>query len=153
MMLRKASLDLGRKYTQRIMVYCSVFMFFYLSLFAIIVLSLLQLLRYDFSVGFYIAGTFDVTVVLGIMLQILRIGAKVNNYFDEHKASLLKLKQNIWRAKNNYTLVMSQKHHGYRSQKRFAELVSAMNIKKEKRDDHFQKLLDQIDFIIEDLEF
>ncbi|CAI2384059.1 unnamed protein product [Moneuplotes crassus] len=153
LLLREAALDLGKKYTQRIFVYCSVFMFFYLSLFALIVLSLLRLLRYDFSIGFYITGTFDVLVILGIMLTIIRMGAKVNKFYDKHKRSILWIKKQVWKAKTNYGLVISQKYCRYLNQKKFAEMLQSMNLKRNKREEYFDKLLEQIDIIKEQLEF
>lgn len=154
LLLRESALDLGKKYTQRIFVYCSVFMFFYLSLFLVIVLSLLGIFRYDFSYGFYITGIYDVLIVLGIMLQIIRTGAKVNKYFDKHKKNILWLKKQVWKAKNNYSLVISQKYCRYVNQKKFAEMLQAMNLsKKVKRDEYLDKLIEQIDIIKEELEF
>ncbi|CAI2386762.1 unnamed protein product [Moneuplotes crassus] len=153
LVLRESCLDLGRKYTQRIFIYCSVFMFFYLTLFVFMVLCLLKFLEYELSLGFYIVGAFDIIVVLGIMLNILRMGAKVNKYFNIHKRSLLSLKKQVWKARNNYGIAISQRYSGYIKRKRFAEMLISMNLKKDKRNDYLDRLLEQINVINEELDF
>lgn len=108
MLLRQACMELGKKYTYRIFVYCSVFMAFYLSLFIFLVLSYFGILEYQLPTVVYFTGAFDVVVVLGILFYMIWLGAQVNEYFLTHKGIFINLKKHFWEAKNNYARVITR---------------------------------------------
>ena len=72
MQLRAACLDLGKKYTYRIFLYCSVFMAFYTTFFLFILLMIFGILNYNLPIAIYITGTFDVMIILGNLLYMIK---------------------------------------------------------------------------------
>mmetsp|Transcript_8634 Transcript_8634/g.7651 ORF Transcript_8634/g.7651 Transcript_8634/m.7651 type:complete len:128 (+) Transcript_8634:609-992(+) len=83
----------------------------------------------------------------------LTIGAKVNNFYDIHKGTLLLLKKQIWKAKNNYSFAVSQKYSRFRSKRVFAKMLESMKLKKAKRESYLSDTIEQIDIIIDELDY
>lgn len=100
--MRKASLDLGRKYTYRIFMYTSIFLALYGFLAVFFTLTFFDLLSYKIPFSVMVLGYFDIVVILGIILQMLKTGAEVNSYFAKHKGILLTLKRHFLEIKTRY---------------------------------------------------
>ena len=124
----------------------------YLSLFVVLSLSLLGFLKYKFPTGMYLVGVYDILIILGIMMKMLKIGAKVNEYTDIHKGLLLNIKKNAWKAKNNYSLLMSQKYSRFLKERIFGRMLTSMNLKANKRSEYLENMVEIIDIIIGDLD-
>jgi len=153
MLLRAMCLDLGKKYTYRIFVYCSVFMAFYLTFFVFLVLSFLGILNYKLPLIVYITGTYDITVILGIFLIMIRMGAQVNNYSEKHKGVFINLKRQFWDAKNHYHALMAKKLDRNPNQKVFRDLLKQMRLDPLRRDNYFDECMALVDIISENLDY
>ena len=92
MSLRNAWLDLGSKYTLRISSYWSVFLAFYTAFLIFTSLSLFGILDIELPIILYVAGYYDIIVILGILFIMLQTGAYINDYYDIHKGMLLQYK-------------------------------------------------------------
>ena len=152
MVLREASLDLGKKYTYRIFVYCSVFMAFYFTFFIFLVLSFIGILPYQLPVSVYVIGSYDITVILGIILYMIYIGALINEFFDEHKTVFIKLKKLFWSARNDWDGMIRKSARKGTTLKVFVEMLSLVNIPIDQRDDYCDQCLNLVDIIIEKLD-
>jgi hypothetical protein len=139
MILRTASLDLGKKYTQRIFMYCSVFMAFYLSFFVFLLLSFLGILNYKLPLIVYMTGMYDVMIILGIILVMIKLGAQVNEFSDIHKGIFINLKKQFWDAKNHYHSLIVRNLSRSPTQKVFRDLLKTMNIAPMKRNEYFDE--------------
>mmetsp|Transcript_13267 Transcript_13267/g.11740 ORF Transcript_13267/g.11740 Transcript_13267/m.11740 type:complete len:119 (+) Transcript_13267:1582-1938(+) len=98
-LLRVASLDIGRKFTYRIFIYCSVFLAFYIAYFTFVMLAFFGILQNDLPLTVYITGIFDILVVLGILMMMMKYGAEINEYFDIFKGIFIQYKNYMWDIK------------------------------------------------------
>jgi hypothetical protein len=153
MILRTASLDLGKKYTQRIFMYCSVFMAFYLSFFVFLLLSFLGILNYKLPLIVYMTGMYDVMIILGIILVMIKLGAQVNEFSDIHKGIFINLKKQFWDAKNHYHSLIVRNLSRSPTQKVFRDLLKTMNIAPMKRNEYFDEWIALLDIINENLDY
>lgn len=112
MFLRKASLDLGRKYTYRIFMYSSIFLALYGFLAVFLTLTFFDLLNYEIPFSVKVLGYFDIVVILGVILQMLKTGAEVNSYFAKHKGILLTLKRHFLEIKTRYQSLCQKSRFG-----------------------------------------
>ena len=128
-------------------------MAFYLAFFIVLVLALMGILQINFPLGMYLTGIFDILVILGFLLKMLQIGAKVNEQIDIHKGVLLDLKKQVWKAKHNYSLIISQKYSRFIHEKVFAHLLISKKLKPSKRKDYLENMGEIIDIIIAELEY
>lgn len=152
MTLRRSLLDLGKKYTYRIFLYCSVFLAFYLTFFIFLMLTLFGLLKYQIPLVVYITGTYDVVMILGVILIMIRTGAKVNSYYDIHIGTLMKLKRTLWDAKNNFGNVVSRHKNEFTSQI-YSDMLKAVTECKEDKEAYLEDAITFVDMIIGDLQY
>lgn len=87
--LRRATLDLGKKYTKRVFLYSSMFILFYGSLALFFTLTFFGILEFEISLPVILLGHYDIIAICGIMVYIVKKGADVNSYFPRHKETLL----------------------------------------------------------------
>ncbi|CAI2387117.1 unnamed protein product [Moneuplotes crassus] len=99
--LRSASLDLGKKFTYRIFLYCSIYLSVYLTYLIFLLMIVFRIIKADLAIAAYLAGTFDIIVILTILFQMLRMGAQVNDYYDIHKGELITIKKLLFDARDN----------------------------------------------------
>ena len=111
-LLREASLDIGKKYTCRIFIYCSVFLAFYLAYFAFVSMALLGFLHHELPLTMYITGTYDIFLVLGIFLFMLKYGSEINEYSEVFKGIFIKQKTYLWEIKSKLDLNEERKMNG-----------------------------------------
>lgn len=105
MTLRTACLDFGKKYSTRISIYCSVFIIFYGTFALIMSLSFFEIVSYSIPWNVYIIAYFDILIILSILFKMLKLGAKVNNYFAIHKGILLRHKRDLWKLHSNFSVL------------------------------------------------
>lgn len=133
--------------------YCSVFMAFYLAFFAFLLLSFLGVFKYQLSRTVYITGSFDITVILSILMYMLRLGAKVNEYFEIHKGKFIRLKKFFWKAKNNYYGLIHQKVRAGTEDKVFRDMIVKLNLSRRQRDRYIDEAILLIEITIQKLEY
>lgn len=109
MTLRKTALDLGEKYTQRVFMFTSSFIIIYGTLAVIFTLTFFKILKYEIPLPVIILGYYDIIVILGFILQMIRVGAEVNNQFRIHKEILMKTKRNFINVRINYEALAKKK--------------------------------------------
>lgn len=102
MFLRRATLDLGKKFTTRVYWYCSAFLAIYGLMGLFFILTFFKLISYNIPIRFTILCAYDILIVLGIILIMLNVGAKVNEHFGIHKGILLGIKHVMIKTKLNY---------------------------------------------------
>lgn len=76
--MRSSLMDLGLKYLERIFLYSSTFIGFYLIFLAVVLLKYFGFFNIELSPMFLALGMFDVVFVLGVNLMMLNYGAQVN---------------------------------------------------------------------------
>mmetsp|Transcript_15995 Transcript_15995/g.13974 ORF Transcript_15995/g.13974 Transcript_15995/m.13974 type:complete len:231 (+) Transcript_15995:1332-2024(+) len=124
--LRSVCLDLGKKYTFRIFLYCSVFLGIYFTYSIFLLLVTIRVVKYQLPIAAFVTGIFDTLVVLAILFQMLRIGAKVNDYYDIHKGELIKIKKVLYEAKNNLDRFINFEESKYQSTKAYGEMLISL---------------------------
>ena len=72
-------MDFGRKYMSRVFIYESTFFGGYLFFVVVLVLYFFGLINFKLSLMIIFIACFDITVVLGIVLLMLNLGAIVND--------------------------------------------------------------------------
>jgi len=153
MVLRASCLDLGKKYTDRIFTYCSVFLAFYLIFFVFLMLSFFNVLPYELPGAVYVNGSFDVIIILGIILYMLKTGTQINDHFDIHKGVLLKLKRTLWDAYTNYNGVMERHYATNSSSKIYTEMLKTLKLKNCDQKQYLQEAVSLTDIIMQELDY
>lgn len=77
--MRLCAMDFGLKYMNRIFVYCSTFIAFYLILVILLLLYLFGLVNVQLKMITIVMSCFDIFCVLGVMLMMVYQGAQVNH--------------------------------------------------------------------------
>ena len=150
---REALLDLGKKYTYRIFIYCSVFLALYVTLFAFIALVFFDILDYDLSLTIYISGFYDITVVLGILIAMIKIGADINQYFDTFKGIFIQFKKNMWDLKTQGEKVVNKRRRNQKTLKVLHDLIEAQKISYDLKEAYLDENMEFIEIIIQKLEY
>ena len=73
--MRLCAMDFGRKYMNRIFIYCSTFLAFYLILVLLLLLYFFGLLDVKLNTMTVLMSVFDIFCVLGVLLTMLYSGA------------------------------------------------------------------------------
>lgn len=102
--MRTSLLDFGKKYTTRVFIYTSAFLAFYTVFGLTLSLSFFGILEFDIPWNVYFIAYYDTFLILGIIFQMLKEGAKVNSYFSHHKGLLIKHKNNLWKVNKNFNI-------------------------------------------------
>ena len=151
--LRKVSLDLGMKFTMRVFLYTSIFLGTYGIMAAFFALTFFKLLPYNVPITMSILGYYDVVFVLGIILQMLSVGAETNSYFQKHTGVLLKLKRHFIEINSRYDSLVTKNQFKSETLKVIIEKLNELSYSEEKRKEHIYSWIEAIDFLIESLDY
>lgn len=102
MTMRRACIDLGLKFTLRVFLYSSIFIVVYGLFAAFLAMAFFELVPYKVPIAVTILGMFDILVILGTILQMIKIGAEVNLQFIRHKEVLITIKRQLIEIKSRY---------------------------------------------------
>eukprot|EP00347_Sterkiella_histriomuscorum_P001687 403371064 len=105
--LRMCAMDFGKKYMMRIFVYCSTFLAGYTFIVIILLLDYFDFINFQLPLMLQVYCLYEVFIVLGVILTMLFIGAKVNQQYVEDRASLMKIRQTMLYIKLNIAQVRS----------------------------------------------
>jgi len=136
MYLKKASLDLGKKFTQRVFLYSSVFLICYGLMAAFFTLTFFGLIKNDTPIEVMILGYFDVVVVLGIIIKMLSVGAKVNSYFTINKGLFIKLKTNFIDLNTRYDEIIDREKFESKTLQMLRDHIKRLNLNADARKEH-----------------
>ena len=151
--LRALTLDIGKKYTYRIFIYSAGFIVAYVLFFVFIMLSMFSFVDYKLPLTVSILGTFDVIVILGMILQMFRLGAQINNHFNIHKGVFLRIKKTLWEAKNNFEEFMQSTSNFSPSSQMYAEMLKVIELVKDDKYKYLDDWISLIDMIIQGLDY
>jgi hypothetical protein len=107
---------------------------------------LIGFLPFDVPVQTMILNCFDVIVVLGILMQMLHIGAEVNTYFLKQKLLLLRIKRYFLEIKTRYDVVMSKKSFNSDGLRLLVNKAKEMGLHKDEIKEHISEIIEFIDF-------
>ena len=151
--LRALCLDLGKKYTYRIFIYSAGFVVAYVLFFVFIVLSMFSFVNYELPLTVYVTGMFDTVIVFGLILQMFRLGAQINNHYNTHKGVFLRIKKTLWEAKNNYDGFMEVSSNFSFSSKLYAEMLKMTEQLQDDKIKYLDDCISLIDMIIQGLDY
>jgi len=153
MIMRKASLDLGKKFTYRIFMYSSIFIAIYGLMAGVFTLTLFGFLKYEIPLQAIILAYFDIVVILGILLQMMKTGAAVNQHFSIHKGILLRLKGQFLQLITNYEHFKNMKAINCEIKRALLDRIQEMGLSEEEIKEKADESLAVIDYNIEQLDF
>ncbi|CAI2386921.1 unnamed protein product [Moneuplotes crassus] len=152
MILREACLDVGKKYTYRIFLYCSVFLAFNLAFLGFLLMRVFGVFSYSLPIAVSVTGTYDVLFILCVLFKMLRTGAQVNACFDSHKGELIKIKKLLYEVKSDLNTYLRKDFSKCESRQLLSKMLRTCG-DVYKNDRFVEKALDQIDMVIQDLEY
>ena len=150
--LRRASLDLGKKFTYRVFLYCSSFLALYGLMALFFTLASIGLIDYEIPLRVTLLGWFDVITILGIIIKMLHIGAYVNEEFSVHKGKLLNLKHHFLMIKTRYESITTKRKYNCQCLKSIIRTLIKMDLSDAEREDLMENCISMIDFDIEMLD-
>jgi hypothetical protein len=151
LLLREWCLDFGRKYTMRIFLFCSVFLVFYGSFAFIITLENIGIFHLGIPWNVQIIAYYDISMILGIIFNMLKVGAKINGHFVVHKGILLTLKRNSWMVWRDFERFESKQIFGWEGKR---VIRNKLREKTEEERRHFvEDLITTIDVVTEKLDY
>jgi len=154
-LMRTAALDLGRKYLARIFLYSSFFLGLYTFYLVVFLLNFFKVLKYNFPMILNAYAIFDIGIVLGVIFLMFVQGAFVNAQFQKDIGHMRGLKDKILYAKHNVAGMTApgKMYQGAEMkfyQEKFREMLKTKS--EEECVEHCDKLIEEVDFIIEKLE-
>ena len=154
-LMRTAALDLGRKYLVRIFLYSSFFLGLYTFYLVVFLLNFFKVLKYNFPMILNAYAIFDIGIVLGVIFLMFVQGAFVNAQFQKDIGHMRGLKDKILYAKHNVAGMTApgKMYQGAEMkfyQEKFREMLKTKS--EEECVEHCDKLIEEVDFIIEKLE-
>ncbi|CAI2359033.1 unnamed protein product [Moneuplotes crassus] len=152
LILREACLDIGKKYTYRIFLYCSVFLGFNLIFLGFLLMKTFRVVSWTLPISVSVTGTFDVFIILGVLFQMLRIGSKVNDCFDHHKGELIKIKKLLHEAKGDLKSYLLKDFSHCHFRHLFSKMLLTMQNSHRNRD-FISEAIAQVDITIQDLDY
>ena len=120
---------------------------------AFFALTFFKLLPYNVPITMSILGYYDVVFVLGIILQMLTVGAETNSYFQKHTGVLLKLKRHFIEINSRYDSLVTKNQFKSETLKVIIEKFNELSYSEEKRKEHIYSWIEAIDFLIESLDY
>ena len=103
-------MDLGLKYTKRIEFYTSVYIVVYVSVFTVMMAQFFGFIpMLSESPLFAILAWWDIALVFLVILRVIKIGADVNQTFDDHIGLLIGLKESLFLILNDKRQLERQK--------------------------------------------
>ena len=154
-LMRTAALDLGRKYLVRIFLYASFFLGLYTFYLAVFLLNFFGFLGYNFPMILNAYAIFDIGIVLGVIFMMFVLGAFINFQFQQDMGHMRDLKDKILYAKHNMkSMTAPGKQYTGAEMKFYQEKFREMLKEKSEEEclEHCDKLIEEVDFIIEKLE-
>ncbi|CAI2385360.1 unnamed protein product [Moneuplotes crassus] len=152
MTLRKITLDLGLKYTYRAFLYSSIFIGMYGLIALFFTLVFFGFLKYEIPLPVFVLGYYDVFLICGIMIQMIKVGADVNCCFITHKKLFLKLKTNLIEVQLNYDDLCDIKNFNSKTLKAYVTRFKELNLSEEQRNERIENCINVIDHNIEILD-
>ncbi|CDW73934.1 UNKNOWN [Stylonychia lemnae] len=152
--LRLCAMDFGRKYMNRIFVYCSTFFGAYLFFVIILLLNFFEIIHFEFHLITYTLAVYDIFVVLGVILMMLYYGSIVNHQFIEHRMQLLKIKETFVFIKSHLKDIRAGKKFTGAYLKLFQrKYIQERDIKTQvQHKKQIKKIIEEIDCICERLQ-
>ena len=99
-----------------------------------------------------IVAYYDILIILGIIFTMLRVGAKINNYYVYHKDILLGHKRNLWRMRGCYDLFKNKSKFSSNSFKIIRDYIKDKSMNQEEREKYVEDMISTIDIITERLD-
>ena len=137
----------------RVFLYTSIFLGAYGMMAAFFALTFFKLLPYKVPIAVSILGYYDVVFVLGIILQMLSVGAETNSYFSKHIGILLNLKRYFIEISLRYDSLITKTHFKSETLKVLVERFKEYSPTEEKRKVHIDNWLQAIDYAMESLDY
>jgi hypothetical protein len=128
-------------------------MAFYLTFFVFLMLTFFDILHYELPLVVYVTGSFDVIIILGIILKMIRLGTQINDHFNVHKGVLLKIKRTLWEALNDYDGLMKRQYATHSSFKIYTEMLKALQLKHCDSNKYILDTIALLELIIQELDY
>mmetsp|Transcript_2264 Transcript_2264/g.2124 ORF Transcript_2264/g.2124 Transcript_2264/m.2124 type:complete len:140 (-) Transcript_2264:72-491(-) len=139
MSLKKLSLDLGLKYTYRVFLYSSIFIGLYGFIALFFTLIFWDILTYKIPTPVFILGYYDVILICGIMIKMVKIGAEVNSYFPIHKQRMLAIKSSLLNFMSNYRILKDRTHFNSDTLKAIVIKFKELSLSEEQRNERIEE--------------
>eukprot|EP00347_Sterkiella_histriomuscorum_P022734 403337362 len=154
LMLRLCVMDFGRKFMNRIFLYCSTFFGAYLFFVIMLILNFFDILQLQLSELAQTLVLYDTLLVLTIVLIMLYCGAVINQQFINDRLQLIKIKQTLLFIKLNLPKVLKGEQYTSPYMKLFQKtLISYQQImSQEDIKNLIEEIISEMDAINERLE-
>jgi len=100
----------------------------------------------------YITGFFDIFVVLGILLAMLKYGAEINEYFDEFKGIFINYKNHLWEIKARMEQMKHKRYNQSKTLEVMRELILIYDLEPVYRDQFIDESIQYLEIAIQKLE-